>query len=110
MNFYILPDKSFYDPDGYFFGPDGYDKTGGHYDEFNKYHPAKNSSSQHSYEKPAYQKRNDYNSDYKPRHEHKPYYDRERQYGGERREYNNNYQRDNNRDSRPPYQNNRAPR
>jgi len=45
MNFYILPDKSFYDPDGYFFGPDGYDKTGGHYDEFNKYHPAKNSSS-----------------------------------------------------------------
>lgn len=39
MNFYNLPDGSFYDPDGYLFDKDGFDEYGGRYDSDNNYIP-----------------------------------------------------------------------
>lgn len=32
-NFYIMPDKSFYDPFGFYFDPEGLDQAGGKYDD-----------------------------------------------------------------------------
>lgn len=98
MGFYIMPDKSFYDPDGFFFGPDGYNKEGGHYDDYNKYHPPRAKGGYPTKRSEGYTQNGE--SGYQPR-QPKPFtsdFDKQKKFGSN---YDPNYSR--NRDSRPPY-------